>query len=327
MAQMVYGDITPAVAAWASVQMLKRGLPFEVFGKFGQAVTIPNNNTSTAKFRRYEALSLATTPLVESVTPSGKKLTVTDYTLTLSQYGDFVTFTDIIQDTHTDPVLQQMTQILGEQATQTVETIRYNVLKAGTNKFYANGTARTDVNTPISQSKLRNITRALLRQNARMITSYVSSNPSFRVEPLEAAFIAVCHPDLDSDIRNLPGFISTKQYGTVTPYENEIGAMENFRFLRSTLCTPYADGGAATSTMLTTTGSNADVYPVIILGQDCYGNVALRGQASLTPMIVNPKAVSGDPLGQRGTAGWKTMQGSIILNDAWMAVLETAVTA
>src|SRR3990167_5669058 len=97
MAQMVYGDITPAIAAWTLVQMLKRGLPFEVFGKFGQAVTIPDKNTSTAKFRRYEALSLATTPLVESVTPSGKKLTVTDLTLTLSQYGDYVSYSDIIE--------------------------------------------------------------------------------------------------------------------------------------------------------------------------------------------------------------------------------------
>ncbi len=38
-------------------------------------------------------------------------------------------------DTHTDNVLQETTDILGEQAALTIETLRFNVLKAGTNVF------------------------------------------------------------------------------------------------------------------------------------------------------------------------------------------------
>jgi N4-gp56 family major capsid protein len=34
----------------------------------------------------------------------------------------------------------------------------------------------------------------------------------------------------------------------------------------------------------------------------------------------------GDPLGQKGTAGWKCMQTSVILNDAWMVRVEVAAT-
>lgn len=326
MSSTIYGDLTPAVAAWASVQMLKRGIPAEVWGKFGQAVVLPDMATKVVKFRRYNALALATTPIVEGVTPSGKKVTVTDYTATLDQYGDFVTLTDVILATHPDPILAQHSAILGEQATQTIETIRYNVLKAGANKFYANGVARTDVNTPISLTMQRKVTRALLGQNARMITNVVSSNPNFRTEPVEASFIAVCHSDVENDIRNMTGFIPTKQYGTVTPYENEIGAVENVRYMRSTLCVPYASGGAAKGAMLGG-ATLADVYPVIYIAQDAYGVVALRGQNSLTPVVVNPKAAAGDPLGQRGTVGWKSMQTAVILNDAWMAVAEVAVTA
>lgn len=326
MSTTTYGDLTPAVAAWSSVQMLKRGIPHEVWGKFGQAVTLPDQSTKVVKFRRYNALALATTPLVEGVTPSGKKVTATDVTATLEQYGDFVTLTDVILATHPDPILAQHSAILGEQATQTIETIRYNILKACTNKFWANGTQRSDVNTPISLTLQRKVTRALLGQNAKMITSMVSSTPNFRTEPVEAAFIAVCHSDVENDIRNMTGFIPTKQYGTVTPYENEIGSVENVRYLRSTLCVPYEDQGGAKGAMLGGT-TYADVYPVIYIAQDAYGVVALRGQNSLTPVVVNPKASPGDPLGQRGTVGWKAMQTAVILNDAWMAVVEVAATA
>jgi len=322
-----YGDISPRTAAYAVAQMLKRGMPYLCIEKFGQTYPIPNASSTTAKFRRYNSLPLALTPLVEGVTPAGSPLTVTDYTVTLSQYGDFVGLTDVVMDTHEDPVLQQATEVLGEQAAQTVETIRYNVLKAGTNVFYANGTLRTDVNTVITTTLQRKATRALKRQNARFITSVLRSTPAYNTQPIEAAFIALTHPDVENDIRNMTGFIPTKQYGTVTPFENEIGAVEDVRYLRSTLFTQFADAGGAKGLMLSTSGTLADVYPVLLIAKDAYGIVPLKGQNALTPMIVNPKAAPGDPLGQRGTAGWKTMQAAVILNDAWMVRMEVAATA
>lgn len=344
----VYGDISPRVAAFAVSQLLKRGLPYLVIEKFGQTYPVPNNNTKIAKFRRYylagatggagdgnpaEAFStpLALQPLVEGVTPSGKALANTDYTVTLVQYGDFVTITDVVLDTAEDQVLAQATEALGESAAQTIETIRFNILKAGLNVFYANGTARSQVNTPISLAQQRNITTALTRQNARRITTIVKSTPDFRTEPIEAAFIGLCHPDLESDIRNITGFIPTKQYGTVTPFENEIGSVETVRYLQSTIFAPFPDAGGAEAgsgtAMRSTSGTNADVYPVLYLGRDAYGIVPLKGKDSLVPMVVNPKPSSSDPLAQRGTVGWKAMTTACILNDAWMCRLEVSATA
>ena len=339
-----YGDITPRTAAYAVSQLLKRGMPYLVIEKFGQTYPLPTNSTKVAKFRRYflsgatgaagdgnpaNAFStpLATTPLVEGVTPTGRKLANQDYTVTLVQYGDYITITDVVMDTHEDPVLNQATEALGESAAQTIETIRFNILKAGTNVFYMNGSARTDVNTAITLAKQRQITTALTRQNAKRITQIVKSSPDFRTEPIEAAFIALCHPDLESDIRNMTGFIPTKQYGTVTPWENEIGSVEQVRYLQSTVFAPWTDAGGAKGAMRSTTGTLADVYPVLYIGRDAYGIVPLKGKDSLTPMVVNPKPAPGDPLAQRGTVGWKAMTTAVILNDAWMARLEVAATA
>ncbi|MBZ0158401.1 MAG: N4-gp56 family major capsid protein [Alphaproteobacteria bacterium] len=321
-----YGDISPRTAAYASKEMLERGLPLLVFEKFMQAKVLPANNTKSMSFRRYNSLPLATTPLTEGVTPTSKKVTTTDVVVTLNQHGDLVELTDVVLDTHEDPVIREHTAILGEQAAQTVETIRFNVLKAGTNKFYANGSARTDVNTALSLTLQKKIVRALKRQNAMKITSVVKSSPSFNTEAVLPSYIAIAHTDLENDIRAMTGFIDVKNYGSTTPMEGEIGAVNDVRYILTNICTPYADGGGNKGAMVSTSGTKADVYPVIYLAKNAWAGVALKGAFAITPIVINPVPSKSDPLGQRGSIAWKTMQGAVILNDAWMAVAEVAAT-
>ena len=342
-----YGDISPAVAAYSVVRMLKRALPYLHLEKFGQTYPLPTNSTQTAKFRRYYMVGatgsagpdanasstfnipVAITPLVEGITPTGSVLTNQDYTVQLYQYGDYMTMTDVIEDTHTDPILQQMTDILGEQAASTVETLRFNVLKAGTNVFYANNVvSRNLVVAPITLVDQRRVTTGLNRQNARKISTVVASNPDFNTKSVEAAYMAVTHPDLETDIRNMAGFVPVASYGPHTsPFEGEIGSVEQVRYLTSTIFAPWADAGGAKGVMRSTTGTSADIYPILYFGRDAFGIVPLKGKSSMTPMVVNPKPAVGDPLGQRGTVGWKLWTAAVILQDAFMARLEVAATA
>jgi N4-gp56 family major capsid protein len=132
---------------------------------------------------------------------------------------------------------------------------------------------------------------------------------------------------METDVRNMAGFIPTKQYGTVTPWENEIGAVERVRYLTSTVFFPFPDAGGAKGLMRSTTGTSADVYPALFIARDAYGIVPLRGRDSLTPMVVNPKPAAGDPLGQRGSVGWKAWQAAVILQDAFIVRAECAATA
>jgi N4-gp56 family major capsid protein len=355
--QTTYGDISPAVAAYSVVRMLKRAMPYLHLEKFGQVYPLPTNSTQTAKFRRYYIqgaqgaagpdngagtngagtaffIPVATTPLQEGVTPSGSVLANQDYTVTLAQYGDFLGFTDVIIDTHTDPVLQQMTDALGESAAVTVETLRYNVLRAGTNVWYQNLVAsRSLVVGPITLADQRRVTTGLNRQNAKKITQVVASTSDFNTKSVEASFMAVCHPDLETDLRSMTGFIPVAQYGPHTsPFEGELGSCEQVRYLTSTVIAPFFDAGAAiagftTGTLRSNLGTLADVYPVLIFGRDAYGIVPLKGHSSMTPMVVNPKPAPGDPLGQRGTVGWKIWTATVILQDAFMARLEVSCTS
>jgi N4-gp56 family major capsid protein len=339
-----YGDISPAVAAYSVVRMLTRALPLLQLEKFGQTYVLPTNSTQTAKFRRYYlagatgaggsgsgnfGIPTATTPLVEGVTPSGNTLANVDYTVQLAQYGDWIPITDVVIDTHTDDVLNTCTEILGEQSAVTVETLRFNVLKAGTNVFYANAVAgRSSVVAAIALADVRRVSTALNRQNAKKITSVVGSTADYNTKSVEAAYMAVCHPDVETDLRTISAFKPVADYGPHTsPMEGEIGSIEQVRFLTSTVIAPFADAGGAKGVMRSTSGTSADVYPVLIFGRDAFGIVPLKGKSSMTPMVVNPKPASGDPLAQRGSVGWKLWTATVILQDLFMARLEVAATA
>lgn len=346
MSTTTYGDISPAVAAYSVVRMLKRAMPYLQLEKLGQVYPLPTRSTQTAKFRRYFLsgatgsagtgggnfnVPVATTPLTEGVTPAGSTLDNQDYTVTLAQYGDYVGISDVIQDTHTDNVLQQTTDILGEQAAVTVETLRFNVLKAGTNVHYANAVAnRAAVATKITLADQRRVTTALNRQNAKKITQVVASTPDFNTKSVEAAYMAICHPDLETDIRDMTGFKPVADYGPHTvPLEGEIGSVEQVRYMATTIAVPWTAAGAVVGAtgLRSSDATNVDVYPVLIFGRDAFGIVPLKGKSSMTPMVVNPKPAAGDPLGQRGTVGWKLYTATVILQEAFMARLEVGATA
>ena len=347
MSTTLYGDLTPRQAAYSVAGFLKRVSQLTVLEKYGQQYPLPKNSTQVAKFRRYfleggsgsysggagdYSHPTAITPLVEGVTPAGKKLAYRDYTVQIHQYGDWVGFTDVIVDTHEDypAMLRELVDSLAEEAAQTMEVLRYNVLKAGTNVFYANGVDRDEVNTPLTLGLQRRITRSLKRQNGKPLTTVLTSSPAYNTQPIEAAYIGLVHPDVENDIRNMEGFISTKHYAGTKAMEGEIGAVDDVRYVRSTVFAPYADAGAAAGDMMSTSGTNADVYPILYLAKDAYGLVPLRasgGSASVASVgVVNPTMSTQDPLAQRGVASWKAWQATVILQDAFLIRAEVAAT-
>ena len=326
----VYGDITPRTAGKAMPGFLMRALPYLVLEKYLDLKPLPPNSTKVAIFRRYEALEKATTPLVEGVTPVGKNMTYTDVQCTLQQYGDYVTLTDQIADFHEDPVLQEYVGITAEQAAQTIETLRYNVLKAGSNVFYANKVAgRDSVVTAISLADQRRVTRAFKRQNAAYITKKTASTPNYGTVSVRASYIGLVHPDLENDIRALTGFKDAVDYGaSQAADEFEIGTVDDVRYTRSTIFESFPDAGGNKGTMVSTSGVKADVYPIIYLAAHAAASVPLKGKNAITaPIVRNPGTISdSDKLGQRGHVGWKAYFGCVILNQLFISRLECGAT-
>lgn len=325
-----YGDagISPRTTVYAEREMLKYAKPHIVLDKLGLSKQMPKNKSDTIKFRRPRVFTAADTPLTEGVTPTATQFSYEDVSATLAQYGQVVEITDKIEDMAEDPVLQDASMQCGENIGRTIEKLNYGVVRAGTNVFYANGSQRTDVNTPISLSKQRAVTRFLNAQKAKKITRILSGSNDFATSPVQAAYVAVAHTDMENDIRNLPGFLPVAEYGTRQPiHEMELGSVDDCRYIVSADLDPFEDGGATTTTMISTSGSVADVYPVLYFGQDAWASVALRGQGAVSPTIIPVgQKTKDDPLGQRGYVGWKTWHVAVRLNEGWMCRLECAAT-
>lgn len=329
-----YNDagVSTRTNVYAARQMLRHAGPVIVLDKFGLTKPMPRNKTQTVKFRRPVVFTAATVPLQEGVTPSTTQFKYEDVEAKIKQYGMLIEITDHIEDTHEDPVLNDATVQAGENIGRTIEALTYGVVRAGTNVFYSNGTTRAEVNTPISLSKQRAVTRFLKKQKAMKITRILDGSVNYATRPVEAAFVAVHHTDLESDIRNLAGFTPVAEYGSrKILHEYEIGTIEDCRYICSPDLDPFVDAGGAKDgsgqLMVSTGGTNADVYPILYFGKEAYGTVPLRGQGAVSPTVLRPGVKDkSDPLGQRGYVGWKTWFTSVILNQAWMARLEVAAS-
>jgi N4-gp56 family major capsid protein len=327
-----YGDISQRTAAWATKEMLDHAEPVIVLGKFGQTKPVPKNTAQNVKFRRPVPFDVATTPLVEGVTPVAHGIQFEDVEVKLNQYGDVAELTDVVADLAEDPVLSEMSMLTGEQAAETIEMVTYGVLKGGTNVLYAESanSARTDVDNIVTLPRLRLAVRELKSARAKPVNRMLAGSPNYNTTPIEGGYIAFCHTDCEADIRGLTGFTPVAEYGSRKPLcDTEFGSVENIRFITSPLLESWADAGttASTNSVKSTTGTNADVYPILVVGMNAYGTVALKGANAIKPMVLNPNTPrGGDPLGQKGTVGWKSYHNAVRLNEAWMIRLEVAVS-
>lgn len=326
-----YNDpgVSPRTEAYAAVEMLRHATPHIVLDRLGKQTPMPKNKSQTIRWRRPRTFGALTAPLAEGVTPNATQFRYDDVSANLKQYGMVAEITDVIEDTHEDPVLNDMAAAAGENIGRTIEALTFGVLIAGTSVFYANGVARNQVNTAITLNKIRAVMRFLKAQKADMHTRVLDSSVRFSTRWVEAAYIAVAHSDLEADIRNLAGFLPTAAYGTRSlVHDNELGTVENTRFILSSDFSKWADAGGLINGMVSTSGTNADVYPVLFFGRDAFGTVTLRGEGAVNPTIIPPgQRTKDDPLGQRGYVGWKTWHATAILNQLWMARLEVAATA
>jgi N4-gp56 family major capsid protein len=310
--------------------MLKHAQPILILEKMGTIYPMPANKGQAIKMRRPVPFAPAMTPLVEGITPDAQKMSFEDVETSLKQYGAWLGITDVIQDTHEDPVLRTMSMLCGEQAGETKEMLTWGVLTGGTNVLYAdgvnaqgapNGSRPTDRGTlgaltgtagvPAAHD-FRLAKRILVKQRAKPITKILNPSPNQHTKYVEASYVALGHTDMEAGLRAMPGFIPVAGYGSRTPMSDyEVGTFENMRFILSPYYEPVDDG------------AGNDVYQMVILGQDAFGTVPLKGKNSIASFVLNPgQARAGDPLGQRGSVGWKTWWAALITNQAWMLRLE-----
>ena len=351
MAIQNYGTVASRNLIRAAQGMLEHAQPITVLGDFGTQREMPQNSTDTLVFRRTLPFGASTTGttienssryvgtpditasnfvLAEGVTPNANTISFQDVSVQLQQYGVLFKYSSKVEQLYEDDIPGEMVKLTGETLAEVMEMVRYGVLKAGSTVIYANGSSRSAINTAISLNAIRKAARTLESNRARRVTSRLAPGVNFGTRAVQPAYVVFCHTDAVSDIRNLPGFTRVEEYGSFKPiHDREVGACEDFRFVSSPLLKSFLASGSATiNGMLSVGAANVDVYPFIVIGEDAWGQVALKGMSAIKPVVLKASQTNhANPLGQFGYVGASTWFATVRLNDAWMARIEAGVTA
>ena len=347
-----YGTVASRNLIRAAQGMLEHAQPITVLGDFGTQREMPQNSTDTLVFRRTLPFGASTagttientsryvgTPditasnfvLAEGVTPNANTISFQDVSVQLQQYGVLFKYSSKVEQLYEDDIPGEMVKLTGETLAEVMEMVRYGVLKACSTVIYANGSSRSAVNTAISLNAIRKAARTLESNRSRRVTSRLAPGVNFGTRAVQPAYVVFCHTDAVSDIRNLPGFTRVEEYGSFKPiHDREVGACEDFRFISSPLLKSFLAAGASvgSSGMLSVGAANVDVYPFIIIGEDAWGQVALKGMSAIKPVVLKASQTNhANPLGQFGYVGASTWFATVRLNDAFMARIEAGVTA
>ena len=247
------------------------------------------------------------TALTEGVTPNGKKMTVKNIEATVNQYGDYVTLTDVLELSAIDNVIVEATRKIGKQGGMTMDTVVRDIVHAGTNVQYADGSITGRANVTAANKMTVDCIR-------RAVRTLKNANTDPRDD---GYFVAIIHPDVAYDLMNDPAWEAVKVYDPEDWYRGEIGRIAGVRFVESTEAPKFVNEGS---------GSSIDVYSTLVLGAGAYGVVDVDGGGM--EVIVKQKGSAGtaDPLDQRSTVGWKATQTAVILNQDAMVRIETAST-
>ena len=336
----------------AAQDMLEHAEPITVLGDFGTQREMPQNQTDTLVFRRtlpFGATAAGTTiegsvrysgtpviaptsfVLAEGTTPNANTISFTDITVTLQNYGILYKYSSKVELMYEDDIPAELVKQTGETMAEILELVRYGVLKAGSTVIYANGTTRVGINTTLTISTLRKAARTLESNRAKRVTSRIAAGVNYGVRAVQPSYLVFGHTDVSADFRNIAGFLKVEEYGSFKPvHDREIGAAEQFRFIDSPLFAPFLAGGAAVGStgLLSVGAANIDVYPVLVVAADAWGQVALKGMLAIKPVSLKPSTINhANPLGMFGYVGANTWFAAVRLNDAWMARIETGVTA
>ena len=167
----------------------------------------------------------------------------------------------------------------------------------------------------------------------KQVTSAIKSGPDFGVSSVEPGYIVFIHTDMLADIRDIPGFTKRVDYGSaIKPvHPREMGAIEEFRIVTSSLFAPFLAAGVVVGTtgMKAANATNVDVYPSVVIAESAWGQVSLKGKghSGVSPTIIPASQKNhANPSGMFGYVGADFWMAAVRLNENWMSRIESCAS-
>lgn len=227
-----------------------------VHDQFGQKRPIPVNGGKIIEFRKFAPLAKATTPLTEGVTPDGKQLSVSTVSAAVSQYGDYITQSDMLELTALDNTILESAKLLGRQAGATLDTVVRNVMHSGTNVMYAEKSTASGTEEVKKREELDKSCKITVELIQRAVAKLRAQN----APPINGKYVGIIHPYVAYDLMRDSEWIDAHKYAQPENlYEGEIGEIAGVRFVQTTEAKIYCGADLAADSR-TLSVNNASGY-------------------------------------------------------------------
>lgn len=268
----------------------------------------PGNQTYAFNVMNASSAALGDVTLSEGVTPAGRNLTFTQVVVSMTQYGDFVTITDVVAKDNPFPLIEESAFELGRRMAEILDAIVQSTLIAGT---------QTIIKTVGDATTVRASLVAADVMKAKRLSEAFAKLRANAVPMLDGGYVAFMHPNVAYDLKvetTTGAFIDAAKYSAPEKIWNgEIGKIGGVRVVEAPNLVYLTSAQA---------GGGINVYPTYVIGKWAYGVV----KATELETIYQDFGSSGtaDPLKQRATVGVKARFGSALLKQESLVRIESS---
>ena len=262
------------------------------------------NSGKTMTWNRYTPLSAATSALTEATNPSETNITSAVVSATVQEYGAFDKISSLLYGTSIDKAATEKTQVMGQNASETLDTLVRNEMFSGATvqlaAARANLTAVTSADV-LTTTEIRKAVRTLKKNDA--------------IAYEDGYFLGKVGPDTAFDLMADTTWVNAHTYKDGDNlYKGELGKLHRVRFLEAS-----SNQKHETSTV--------EVYSNFIHGKEAIGTVDLAGNNMKLIVKNSDKTDTSNPLNMFMTIGWKATFATKTLNANWLVNIKTAASA
>ena len=289
-------DLGPLDKTFYETEMLDNTRDQMIYGQLGMKQTLPKNHGTSIEWTRWQTLGRIG-KLKEGVIPTGKKMGIVAITVSLAQYGDYVTISDLSKLHGVHPIVLGAEEELAASYALTQEELIRNTLIGCTNVLFADAyNGSSYVSTPSSEAALQtalasytcNVTGNVLAKAATQLKKTAKM-----MKYQGQYYLAVVHPDVAEDLRRDTAWIEAHKYSAAEEiFNGEIGRMHGIRFVESNLAPVIKKEAQSYAT-----------FKTLIFAKDAFAVVDPEG--GNMQMIIKNEDEIGGPINQFGTVGVK----------------------
>ena len=216
------GALSPTMKTYYDTELLENVRPNLIYAQLGDKEALPRNKGKVIEWRKWNTLPNAD-KLVEGVIPSGKTLGQSSVTAEITQYGQYVSVSDVLDLHAVDNVILGATEELAASAAESQDNLIRAELLANPVIQFADGQTSLGALTTykvLTPTEINKAVTALKKMKAPMING---------------KYVAVIHPSVAYDLRQNSDWIDAHKYSATTEiFNGEIGELHGVRFLETT---------------------------------------------------------------------------------------------